>query len=223
VRLDGGRSYDHAQCWRFCILDPAASEKRTADFTAILTFEVTPANDLLILDVVRERLGLEGILPRLRKVCDRYQPQYVGIEATGFQVGLVKEARRTPGMAPVRELLPQGKRSGKLARATSAIVKAEAGQVFLLAGAPWVEDLIEELASFTGLNDVHDDCVDCLSYACIELAAPMFEAPTVLAEAEPRRARDPWEGGTSRAVERGLFGRGDGPQGHHYHRGFLGR
>src|SRR5208282_4891029 len=69
-RLDGrDQAYSAADCWRFCTVDPAASEKETADYTVIGTFAVTPRRDLLVLDVVRRRLALDAIVPAVADVC----------------------------------------------------------------------------------------------------------------------------------------------------------
>jgi predicted phage terminase large subunit-like protein len=181
--LDSGKAWDHRETWSFIVVDPAASEKETADFTAIGTFVVTPDNDLLVLDMVRERMGLEAIVPRLKQLCDRYTPRYVVFEASGFQQALVAQARRLPGMPAVKEVLPQGK--GKLPRATPALIRAESGQLFLLDKAPWVGPFLEEVVRFTGLNDPHDDQVDVLAYAALELQRPLHVSPEPVDE--PRR------------------------------------
>ena len=153
-----------SSCWNFCIVDPACTEKETSDYTAILTCAVTQSRDLLILDVVRERLAIDRIAPEIAAVCERWKPYWVGIESNGFQVAIVNAARRQPGMPPVKELEPEGK--GKLVRATPAIIKAEAGQIFVPESAPWKEDFIAECVQFTGdeKQDAHDDQVDCLAY-----------------------------------------------------------
>jgi hypothetical protein len=46
--------------------DPVASERNSADHTAIGVWTVTPENDLLLLEVVRSRFGVERI--ELKKV-----------------------------------------------------------------------------------------------------------------------------------------------------------
>lgn len=150
-------------CPIYVTVDPACSEDQQADYTAIGVFGVTPWNDLMILDMVRERLPIEQIIPRVLEVCRKWNAGWCSFEATGFQLALVNQARRTPGMPPVRELSHEGK--GKLVRATPAIIKAESGQFFLNADAPWKKEFVDECCSFAGLNDKHDDMVDCLSYS----------------------------------------------------------
>jgi predicted phage terminase large subunit-like protein len=184
--LDGGRVFARRACYRFLAVDPAASEKQTADYTAIGVFAVTPENDLLILDMVRERLGVEGIVPRLRRLAAQYAPDFVVMEANGFQVALAKEAKRTPGLPAIREVTPEGK--GKLVRATPAIIRAESGQIFLPSKAPWAECFLEELTTFTGMDDKHDDQVDVLSYAARQISKSANIYPTAVGGVEVRGA-----------------------------------
>jgi predicted phage terminase large subunit-like protein len=205
IRLDGGEVFDRSQTTRFVVVDPAASEKETADYTAMGVFATLPGNRLLVLDMVRERLPLEAIVPRLHGICAYYRPSFVGVEATGFQVALTKEARRLEGMPAVREIKHEGK--GKLVRATQALIRAEAGQIILPRQAAWVEPFLEELVQFTGQDDPHDDQVDVLAYAALEMGN-RFEVPKV---EEPERltlwqklARGPSESHR----RHGLFGYG---------------
>jgi predicted phage terminase large subunit-like protein len=169
-------------CWNFITVDPAASEKETADHTAIVAFGVTPNRDLLILDVVRKRLPIDAIVPTIAGVCQRWKPSWVGIESAGFQIAILNAAQRHPGIPTVMPLEPEGK--GKLVRATPAIIKCEAGQVFLPESAPWLEDFVAELVQFTGIEgqDAADDQVDCVAYAVQQLdryGAPIGTATSV--------------------------------------------
>lgn len=166
-------------CPRFVIVDPAASERETADYTAIGVFAQTPTNDLLCLDMVRERLGIDRIVPKLLDVCQRWRPEWVGMEATGFQVALCRQAQKTVGIPAVRELSHDGK--GKLVRATPAIIKAEARQILLPRPHPeWVKPLLEELVSVRlDGKDAHDDQADCLAYAVVGMGTGSAGATVV--------------------------------------------
>jgi hypothetical protein len=89
-RKDGSTVlYFTHQCTRYCVIDPAASEKETADYTATGVFCHTPANELLVLHVDRERLAVDRIVPQLLELCLKWEPDWCGIEASGFQVALV--------------------------------------------------------------------------------------------------------------------------------------
>jgi predicted phage terminase large subunit-like protein len=168
-------------CWRFCTIDPACTEKETSDYTAIITFAVAPNRDLLILDVVRKRLAIDRIAPEVTLVCQRWKPQWVGIESTGFQTAIYDALKKQEGVPAVKALFPEGK--GKLVRATPAIIRCEAGQVYLPESAPWLEDFVAELVQFTGdeKQDAHDDQVDAFAYAVQQLDQypPLIHGPQV--------------------------------------------
>ena len=116
-------------------------------------------------DVVRERLPLEQIVPRLKAVWEMFRPLYVGIEAVGFQRFLTKEGNRLMPSADIRGIEPQGK--GKLVRAFPAIARAEQGKILLPdGGASWQRYFIEELCEFTGQPGGVDDVTDTVAYAC---------------------------------------------------------
>ena len=161
--------------WRFAVVDPATDAKRSADYTVIMVVGVTPARDLLVLDVVRRQLDVGDIIPALAGVCRAWRPlAFVGMESVAFQRLLALEAAKHRDISPVRELRPQGK--GKLARAVPAIVKAERGEIHLPREAPWLDDFVTELASFAGADDLADDQVDALAYSV--LAANTFRPPS---------------------------------------------
>lgn len=169
--LDGGdeKGVPKAVCWYITICDPAASVKESADFTAIITLCVTPDRHILVVDMVRERMGVEAICSRIAHVCQRWQPQWVGIETQGFQVAIYNEACRRPDIPSVRGLEPAGK--DKLVRATPAINRCESGRLFFPTAAPWLDDFELELLLFTGDKDqdAHDDQVDALAYGVQEI------------------------------------------------------
>ncbi len=142
----------------FSIVDLAVSLKETADYTVILTCYVTNDNDLLIYDVIRERMSGVDHLDRLKQVQFTYNPDVIGIERTQFQLSLVQQAAHA-GL-PVKELTPKG---DKVARAIPASAKFESGKIYLRMGMPWLYDLEIELTQFP--NGKHDDQVDCISYA----------------------------------------------------------
>ena len=189
--LGNGEHIECQQCWNFCTVDPASRAEEINDYTVISTFAVTPRKDILWLDAVRERIALDKICHRIAEVCQDWEPAWVGIEDVGFQLGILNEARRHPNIPAVRGLKPKG--TGKLARATPAINRAEQGQIWIPAqmrmdngdeAFPWIEDCIGELVQFTGDDEVdaHDDVVDTLSYAiqeldCLGLAAPIVVNP----------------------------------------------
>ena len=156
-------------CQIVCTMDPAGGVSESADYTAIVVGALTPGGTLLILDVVRDRIAVESIVPRLAEVCGRWKPQYVGIEDAFAQSAYIRWARATPGIPTVMAMDPEGK--SKLVRATPAIIRAEHGGIALPREAHWREDFLGEVCGFVGDDklDAHDDIVDSLAYLVLAL------------------------------------------------------
>jgi predicted phage terminase large subunit-like protein len=179
-------------CWNLITVDPAASVDDANDYTVIGVFAVTPTGEIFTLEIVRERLAIEQIVPRIEKLCGDYSPQFVGIEDVAFQLGIVREGQRSLGVA-VERLKPEGK--GKLVRATPAIIRASEGQIFIpkdepQGSYPWLADYLAELVQFTGDDslDSFDDVVDVLSYCVASLAKHGLACPIVIQPSEEEYA-----------------------------------
>jgi predicted phage terminase large subunit-like protein len=155
------------------VVDPANSKRKTSKYTAIGVFADLGMDRLAVLEVVRERLSVNEIVPRVEQVCRRHHPvDFVAFEADGFQQGLAHEARdgtKYPAIPQVVELSHEGR--SKLSRATKAIYAARDGRIYLPEEAPWLEEYIAELGMFTGddKQDSYTDCVDVTAYAVNEL------------------------------------------------------
>ena len=147
-------------------VDWGTSENRKNDPTAMGVYGLTPAGQLLVLEVVKKHLALERCCPELAAVCRRWKPNLVAAEATSFQGALLMECRRFPDIPEVRRLETGTSANMKLKRATGAIVLGENGRIYLPRdGPPWLNDFQTELAAFTGEKDGVDDQTDTLSYA----------------------------------------------------------
>lgn len=203
--LIAGRGPAHKpDCTVFAAVDPAASEKQSADYTAIVVGAMTRTNDLLILDVIRERMTPDRIPKRMQEVARQWDPQFFVFEDNGFQVAVSRQARKLEGMPPIREVRPHGK--GKVVRATPAIVKAEAGQVFVPEPAPeWLGPFFDELERFRGedeTNDQVDAFADLVNQSRrLGITGPETEADEIERRVLPRPERD------GAAQRRGLWGR----------------
>jgi predicted phage terminase large subunit-like protein len=143
---------------RFLIMDPAFSVKQTADFTALGAWGVLPGADrhLFLLDMINERVDLYA--PLVRRLWDRWSPAVMGIETVAAQLEVVRGLRREG--FPVRELTPD---KDKLSRALPAAAKADAGQIWIPAHAPWRSEWLDQHLAFPA--GTHDDMVDVTSYA----------------------------------------------------------
>lgn len=149
-------------CRRFAIADLAFTLKKENDYTVVGAFAVTPRQDLIVLDIHRERMEGPEIPRAIAVMYRRWDCAYVAVEAQQAQILVVQQLRRM-GLT-VRALRAD---VDKLSRAIPATVRFEAGQVYLPEDAPWVEAFVAELLTFP--HGKHDDQVDVISYACIEL------------------------------------------------------
>jgi predicted phage terminase large subunit-like protein len=150
-----------SDCWIFQTCDPAASTRTTADYFVLGTWIVTPDNDLLLLDILRDRLEGPDQPKLFKQAYDRWHPKFQAVESTGlgktlFQM-LVREG------LPVKDLLSTGGDLDKVTRARPAAVRMESGSIYFKKNAHWLLEYEEEFIAFD--KGTHDDQVDVTSYA----------------------------------------------------------
>ena len=183
-RLDSGKLLKPAECRRFITVDLAISQKQSADYTVASVWAVGPGKDLLLLDRIRDRIPGPGQVPMLRRLYEEWKPDTIGIESVAFQLVVIQEARKA-GL-PVRELRPD---RDKVSRALVAAARLEGGNVFWPRHASWLGEWEAELLLFP--NARHDDQVDTLSYAALEVSKRRrtFEGiwPSDLSRVSPNR------------------------------------
>jgi predicted phage terminase large subunit-like protein len=152
--------YPRSALFFFGMMDLAVSTKQTADYTVLSSFAITPANDLLLIDVDRRRLEAPEQTAMISKAIATHGLVFVGVESTAYQLSLVQYARNEA--LPVKAIRAD---KDKVARAMIASALQEAGKLYLPRSAPWLGPFRAELYSFP--NGAHDDQVDPLSYAGI--------------------------------------------------------
>jgi len=184
--LPNGEVADGREFTKYCTVDLAASVKTSADYTVIMSFAVWK-QWILIIDVFRKRIEGPAIVPAIQKTVEAQDLATVHMEAAGFQLSLIQEAR-SKGL-PVKELRAD---KDKLARAMPAAARMEQAQILWPKDAVWAADLERELQLFTGVQSEHDDQVDALAYG-VRVASQMgkkkFEGewPSDLTRAAPSR------------------------------------
>jgi len=151
------------QCWCFQTCDPAASTKTSADYFVLATWLVTPHKDLLLRDVIRMRLEGPDQPKLFEQGYQRWRPKLQGVETKSMGLTLFQTLRRK-GL-PVIDLKAE---TDKETRALPVMARMEAGTVYFLRNAPWLEEYENELLVFP--NGEHDDQVDVTSYAGIVIA-----------------------------------------------------
>lgn len=87
-------------CWRFTVVDLAISTKQSADWTVIQTYDVTPQNELLLIDQIRGHFDNPEQQRIIRATYFRLKPQFVQIESVSYQLALIQQLRDEP-VAPV--------------------------------------------------------------------------------------------------------------------------
>lgn len=181
-----------ADCRIFGTVDLALSIRKAADFTVLAVWAVTPDADLILLTLYRDKLEDPQIVPKLAELHERHGPGFWAIEANGIGLGIVQQARRA-GL-PVRGIVQS---QDKITRASTAIVRVEAGQVFFPAASiekpvPWLDAFENELLSFPVAS--HDDQVDVLSLAADDVfqagGSPEPDGAREAREAEARKAAE---------------------------------
>lgn len=152
-----------SELWHFITVDLAMSVKTTADYTVVCDWAVTPDYELVLWDVLRDRVEAPDAVEAIRKMAQKNDPRYVAIEKAHYGIAVIQQERRL-GMA-IKELIAD---KDKVTRAQTAAVMMEGGQVWFPVAAPWLDVFENELMSFPVGG--HDDCVDNLSYACREIS-----------------------------------------------------
>jgi predicted phage terminase large subunit-like protein len=155
-----GTTIPTEDCVRFAIADTALSDKRTADYTVVAMFALTPKSELLLLERWRGRYSGPEQVKLMRRVCDEWNPAYLGIEAATPGLHTIQELQDT---LPIRLLKPQG---SKVARATTAATYLEQGKIWF-PKKPWRDEWDAELVTFP--HSKHDDQVDVLAYAALQI------------------------------------------------------
>lgn len=139
-------------------VDPAISEKETADFSAITTWGTLTRNGQLrfyCLDAVNKHLNFPALKREVELVDARFKPRAVLVESVMYQKALKQSLEGVPAI----EVYPD---KDKVRRALTVQPIFEAGQVYLRRNQI---DLYDELTQFTGVGDAHDDLVDSTVYA----------------------------------------------------------
>lgn len=152
-----------SDCRWFSTVDIAMSTKDSADWTVLGVWAVTRDADLILIDLVRDRFEAPDLVPQMTRLKLLYpRLSYFGIEANGMGLGVVQNARRK-GHA-VRAILTN---TDKVANASTAIIKCEAGQISFPENAPWLAEFLAEITMFDKTD--HDDQVDVVSNAAIDV------------------------------------------------------
>ncbi len=159
---EGEKRWSDSRCTVFQTCDPAGSTKEKADYFVLSTWAATPHNELLLLDVIRDKLEGPDQPELFQSGYDRWHPIAQGVESKNMGLTLFQTLQRTS--LPVEELRPDG---DKVLRARPMAARYKSGMVYHRKHAAWLDEWEEELIGFP--NAAHDDQVDCAAYAYVML------------------------------------------------------
>lgn len=176
--------------------DLAISLKERADYTAIVVGGMDSNGQLLIKNVIRERMSGDEIVDTLMALQKIYKPLAVGIEDTQISKAIGPYLNRamveTNNYLNVIPLKPH--RMDKLMRARAIQARMRAGGVKFDTHADWWPQFLDECLSFPRAR--HDDVVDALAYQGI-LIDRMAEGLTPEEEQEEEYENEYNESGLS--------------------------
>lgn len=157
---DGDKHWPLKDCRRIATVDVASRKTETADYTVIATWLITPDGELVLRDLVRERMTSPEQQKAIKAAHTQWRYEAIHIESVAYQLALVQQL--LPQGIPAMPFNPNG--GDKVARATTAAIFYAAGMVYHPLASAWLGEFEEELLLFPKAE--HDDMVDVVSMAC---------------------------------------------------------
>lgn len=156
---------------KFITIDPAISEKKDADYTAMVCVGVDKNNDWYILDLFRARVQPKRLIEQIFYWDDKWKPVSIGIETVAFQKALqywiYDEMKRRNHTFPLKELGNTDR--SKVERIKGLQPRYEMGSILHNPTLEYTEYLEDELQRFP--RSQNDDLTDALA-SMLELAFP---------------------------------------------------
>ncbi len=157
----GIRAVDKDQCSYFMTVDPAISEKQSADYMVIQKWAKTPYSDILLMDLIRGHWDHNEQQKEIQDIFnDDENIEFVAVETVAYQHALFQDLI-LKGI-PCKPFKPH---TDKVARAGVAAIWQSNGKMYFLKDADWLEDYQNELYKFPKARK--DDQVDATSLAAI--------------------------------------------------------
>jgi predicted phage terminase large subunit-like protein len=158
---------------RFVTLDPAISEKKDADYSAMVCVGVDKNNTWYILDVWRDKVQPKALIDQIFYWNEKWKPITFGIEVVAFQKALqyfiLDEMKKRNNYVPIKELKHAD--TSKDERIRGLQPRYEVGSILhpQQTTIPAIEYLEDELKRFPRAK--HDDLLDALA-SQLELVSP---------------------------------------------------
>lgn len=142
--------------------DLAVTAKTRADYTASVKMGMDENGNIYIDHLARDQVEWPDAQKMIKSFGVQEQIPF-GITTTGMQKGFFQALLKEPELRDI-PIYGYKEVKDKYTRAIPWIARAEAGKFFIVDG-PGVDDYIDELIEFTGMDDTHDDQVDATSGA----------------------------------------------------------
>lgn len=153
------------------VVDPAISEKKTADYTVILVGGLDYNRNLYILDFFCGRVSPTILVEKLFELSDKWEVKMAHVEAVAYQkalIPMIKSKFNEYKPISISEYLPKGDKKGRIETHLEPLFTNK--KVYLSGWMANHSELQEEIYYFPAKN-VHDDILDAMTMLC-ELANP---------------------------------------------------
>jgi len=160
--------------------DPAATKKTSGDYSVILAMAVEgygPKRRGWVLEVDRQQRTVPKFMDDMRAFQERWGNTTAQIEAFGMAKGIPDILQATGSGGKVEGDTPPGDKFLRAQPVAAAWNDPEGSRILVPFKAPWLKDFVAEVEDFTGVNDKHDDQVDCLSGAWNSDSEPTLYIP----------------------------------------------
>ena len=153
------KTVSKTKCNIYFTIDLAVTSKETSDYTVVVVSAITPENDVLILDVFREKFDGSEHIKMIENLNNRWKPQIIGIESVQYQLALIQTLNDKSSGMIIKELKAD---KDKVSRALPMCARMEAGKVYFLHESYWLASFEEELLKFPKARK--NDQVDAFAY-----------------------------------------------------------
>ena len=157
IERDDGKMIRLAEVITFMGVDPAVSEKDTADYFAICIIGISKDGDYYVLDIVRDRFTYQERGHAIASKWGQWKPRVAGIESVAFQLEFCQRIRKTFPYIRIKEIKTT---RDKVSRAYNRSGVVENGHVWVRRG---MSLFVEELCLMPGGE--HDDQFDAFDFA----------------------------------------------------------
>lgn len=150
-------------------VDPAISEKTTADYFALVVIGVDKRGEIWVLDIFRDRIpDIDDQVSKIIQYATEWKPDKIKVEAVAYQAGLARSVQRKGAESgahlPIFKVVPD---KDKFRRAVIHSANFAGGLVHLRTDHPMFDAFVKEITDFP--VGEHDDMFDAFMHACEDL------------------------------------------------------